>query len=81
MIRNLRSVLGPNLVLACWPQSAPGDGLSYPVGDGVGKFAESDSENDGLLGDEVAEGTSGDREEIGLEERRWRREDNISDEV
>lgn len=55
--------------------------MSYPVGDGVGKFAESDSENDGLLGDEVAEGTSGDREEIGLEERRWRREDNISDEV
>lgn len=79
MLANVRAVLGPWVVLWCWPQRMRGDGLSFAVGKGVGKWEESDSE---LLGEEAAEGRSGDREEVGLEERRRRRrEENVSDEV
>ncbi|GAA6059464.1 hypothetical protein JCM10212_005403 [Sporobolomyces blumeae] len=32
---NLKDVLGPNVLSWCWPQRAPGDGLTYRVGAGI----------------------------------------------
>jgi hypothetical protein len=82
VLDNIRAVLGPRLWLACWPQKAPGNGLHFPVGEGIGKSDDgSDSEVAGLLEGDAVDGRSGDREEVGLEERRWRREENVSDEV
>ncbi|ORY79295.1 DHHC palmitoyltransferase-domain-containing protein [Leucosporidium creatinivorum] len=41
-LANVQSVLGRNPIFWCWPQKrAPGDGLYYPVGKGVGKLVAS----------------------------------------
>ncbi|BGP14561.1 Palmitoyltransferase [Rhodosporidiobolus nylandii] len=36
-LNNLKAVLGPNILLWCWPQRTPGDGLSYPTAVGTSK--------------------------------------------
>jgi hypothetical protein len=37
VLPNLKAVLGKNTFLWCWPQSAPGSGLSYPTATGTSK--------------------------------------------
>jgi hypothetical protein len=40
-LSNIRSVLGPNALLWCWPGiETEGTGLSYPLADGSGKWVE-----------------------------------------
>ncbi|GAA6052390.1 hypothetical protein JCM3770_000219 [Rhodotorula araucariae] len=34
-LANVRAILGRNPLLWCWPQRAPGDGLSYPIAAGT----------------------------------------------
>lgn len=76
LLGNLRAVFGPSLLLACWPRAAVGDGLSFPVGEGVGKSRRvlSDEEVMDVSGGGVEGHAAGREDAVADERRRWREE-------